>query len=52
MLLILSYVSFLHADHVRKFGENHGSCQAGMSSFYIGVCIEDTKHLVCVCVYI
>ncbi|NXR00731.1 ITA4 protein, partial [Sagittarius serpentarius] len=22
-------------DHVRKFGENHGSCQAGMSSFYI-----------------
>ncbi|NXB99618.1 ITA4 protein, partial [Orthonyx spaldingii] len=22
-------------DHARKFGENHGSCQAGMSSFYI-----------------
>ncbi|XP_019378406.1 PREDICTED: integrin alpha-4, partial [Gavialis gangeticus] len=24
-----------YIDHVRKFGENHGSCQAGMSSFYI-----------------
>ncbi|XP_031410044.1 integrin alpha-4-like [Meleagris gallopavo] len=39
-----------YIDHVRKFGENHGSCQAGMSSFYMEVCIEDTKHLVCVCV--
>uniref|UniRef100_A0A8C3M0P3 Integrin subunit alpha 4 n=1 Tax=Chrysolophus pictus TaxID=9089 RepID=A0A8C3M0P3_CHRPC len=25
-----------YIDHVRKFGENHGSCQAGMSSFYMG----------------
>uniref|UniRef100_A0A8U7MGY7 Integrin subunit alpha 4 n=1 Tax=Corvus moneduloides TaxID=1196302 RepID=A0A8U7MGY7_CORMO len=25
----------LQLDHARKFGENHGSCQAGMSSFYI-----------------
>ncbi|NWZ19516.1 ITA4 protein, partial [Asarcornis scutulata] len=25
-----------YIDHVRKFGENHGSCQAGISSFYIG----------------
>ncbi|NWW45986.1 ITA4 protein, partial [Pedionomus torquatus] len=24
-----------YIDHVRKFGENYGSCQAGMSSFYI-----------------
>ncbi|NXH14582.1 ITA4 protein, partial [Bucco capensis] len=24
-----------YLDHVRKFGENHASCQAGMSSFYI-----------------
>ncbi|NXA48871.1 ITA4 protein, partial [Nothocercus julius] len=24
-----------YIDHVRKFGENHGSCQAGMSSFYL-----------------
>ncbi|NXW93360.1 ITA4 protein, partial [Alopecoenas beccarii] len=24
-----------YIDHVRKFGENHGSCQAGISSFYI-----------------
>ncbi|NWV76406.1 ITA4 protein, partial [Dasyornis broadbenti] len=24
-----------YIDHARKFGENHGSCQAGMSSFYI-----------------
>ncbi|XP_064017861.1 integrin alpha-4 isoform X1 [Pogoniulus pusillus] len=24
-----------YIDHVRKFGENHGSCQAGMSNFYI-----------------
>ncbi|KAM6332806.1 integrin alpha-4 [Podargus strigoides] len=24
-----------YMDHVRKFGENYGSCQAGMSSFYI-----------------
>ncbi|NXE21893.1 ITA4 protein, partial [Ardeotis kori] len=23
-----------YTDHVRKFGENYGSCQAGMSSFY------------------
>ncbi|NXL90044.1 ITA4 protein, partial [Alectura lathami] len=25
-----------YIDYARKFGENHGSCQAGMSSFYIG----------------
>ncbi|KAM4667855.1 integrin alpha-4 [Amazona ochrocephala] len=24
-----------YKDHVRKLGEDHGSCQAGMSSFYI-----------------
>ncbi|XP_071603301.1 integrin alpha-4 [Heliangelus exortis] len=24
-----------YIDHVRKFGEDHGSCQAGMSSFYL-----------------
>ncbi|NXV03322.1 ITA4 protein, partial [Cettia cetti] len=24
-----------YIDHARKFGENHGSCQAGMSSFYL-----------------
>ncbi|CAM5089538.1 unnamed protein product [Natator depressus] len=27
-------ISPCYKDHVRKFGENHGSCQAGMSSFY------------------
>ncbi|XP_068541961.1 integrin alpha-4 isoform X1 [Anas acuta] len=25
-----------YIDHVRKFGEDYGSCQAGISSFYIG----------------
>nr|XP_047917427.1 integrin alpha-4 isoform X1 [Anser cygnoides] len=25
-----------YIDHARKFGEDHGSCQAGISSFYIG----------------
>ncbi|KFQ16878.1 Integrin alpha-4, partial [Merops nubicus] len=24
-----------YVEHVRKFGENHSSCQAGMSTFYI-----------------
>ncbi|KAF2987493.1 hypothetical protein EK904_002534 [Melospiza melodia maxima] len=24
-----------HIDHARKYGERHGSCQAGISSFYI-----------------
>ncbi|XP_061235175.1 integrin alpha-4 isoform X2 [Neopsephotus bourkii] len=24
-----------YKDHVRKLGEDHGSCQAGMSSFYV-----------------
>uniref|UniRef100_A0A8C4YI05 Integrin subunit alpha 4 n=1 Tax=Gopherus evgoodei TaxID=1825980 RepID=A0A8C4YI05_9SAUR len=27
-------ISPCYKDYVRKFGENHGSCQAGMSSFY------------------
>ncbi|XP_068101522.1 integrin alpha-4 isoform X2 [Hyperolius riggenbachi] len=25
-----------YRDHFRRFGENHGSCQAGISSFYLG----------------
>uniref|UniRef100_A0A8C0IT31 Integrin subunit alpha 4 n=1 Tax=Chelonoidis abingdonii TaxID=106734 RepID=A0A8C0IT31_CHEAB len=27
-------ISPCYKDYVRKFGENHGSCQAGISSFY------------------
>lgn len=49
MLLILFNISCPFLDFAQKFGENHGSCQAGISSFYIEVCIKDTK---CLSVYI
>lgn len=51
MFLILFNISCPYPDYVRKFGEDYGSCQAGISSFYIGVCIEDTKFLTDVCKY-